>query len=69
MLQKILSSLETFSLKDLHHFKDRLDLLIQKKSYTEKDILDKRDSPRARVKISGTVEIEREREFFGALVC
>ena len=64
MFQEMLSSLETFSLKDLHHFKDRLDLLIQKKSYTEKNILDKRDSPRARVKISGTVEIEREREFF-----
>ena len=64
MFQKMLSSLETFSLKDLHHFKERLDLLIQKKSYTEKNILDKRASHRARVKISGTAEIEREREFF-----
>ena len=64
MFQEILSSLETFSLKDLHHFKDHLDLLIQKKSYTEKNILDKRVSHRARVKISGTAEIEREREFF-----
>ena len=60
----MLSSLETFSLKDLYHFKDRLDLLIQKKSYAEKNILDKRASHRARVKISGTAEIEREREFF-----
>ena len=64
MFQEMLSSLETFSLKDLHHFKDRLDLLIQKKSYTEKNILDKRVSHRACVKISGTAEIEREREFF-----
>ena len=64
MFQEILSSLETCSLRDLHHFKDRLDLLIQKKNYAEKNILDKRVSHRARVKISGTAEIEREREFF-----
>ncbi len=64
MFHEMLSSLETFSLKDLYHFKDRLDLLIQKKSYAEKNILDKRASHRARVKISGTAEIEREREFF-----
>ena len=64
MFQEMLSSLETFSLKDLHHFKDHLNLLIQKKSYSEKNILDKRASHRARVKISGTAEIEREREFF-----
>ena len=60
----MLSSLETCSLRDLHHFKDRLDLLIQKKNYAEKNILDKRLSHRARVKIPGTAEIEREREFF-----
>ena len=64
MFQEMLSSLETCSLRDLHHFKDRLDLLIQKKNYAEKNILDKRVSHRARVKISGTAEIEREREFF-----
>ncbi len=64
MFQEMLSSLKNFSLKDLHHFKDRLDLLIQKKNYAEKNILDKRVSHRARVKISGTAEIEREREFF-----
>jgi len=64
MFQEMLSSLETFSLKDLHHFKDHLDLLIQKKSYEKKNILDKRVSYRARVKIPGTAEIEREREFF-----
>ena len=64
MFQEMLSSLETCSLRDLHHFKDRLDLLIQKKNYAEKNVLDKRVSHRARVKISGTAEIEREREFF-----
>ena len=64
MFQEMLSSLKNFSLKDLHRFKDGLDLLIQKKNYTEKNILDKRVSHRARVKISGTAEIEREREFF-----
>ena len=64
MFQEMLSSLETFSLKDLHHFKDRLDLLIQRKNYAEKNILDKRLSHRARVKIPGKAEIEREREFF-----
>ena len=64
MFQEKLSSLETCSLRDLHHFKDRLDLLIQKKNYAEKNILDKRLSHRARVKIPGTAEIEREREFF-----
>ena len=64
MLQKMLSSLENFSLDDLHQFKDRLDILIKKKIYAEKTVLDKRISHRARVKITGTAEIEREREFF-----
>ena len=64
MFQEMLNSLETFSLKDLHDFKDRLDLLIKQKTYAEKSFLDKRTSHRARVKISGTAQIEREREFF-----
>ena len=64
MLRKMLSSLETFSLGDLHHFKDRLDILIKRKTYAEKTALDKRVSHRACVKIMGTAEIEREREFF-----
>ena len=64
MLRKMLSSLETFSLGDLHHFKDRLDILIKRKTYAEKTALDKRASHRACVKIMGTAEIEREREFF-----
>ena len=64
MFQEMLNSLETFSLRDLHDFKDHLDLLIKQKSYAEKSSLDKRTSHRARVKISGTAQIEREREFF-----
>ena len=64
MFQKMLSSLENFSLDELHRFKNCLDLLIKKKIYTEKTLLDKRISHRARVKIAGTAEIEREREFF-----
>ena len=64
MFQDILDSLESFSLKDLYHFKDHLDLLIKKKTYKEKSTLDKRISHRARVKIFGTATIEREREFF-----
>ena len=67
MWQKILSSLGTFSLVVLHHFRDRLDLLIKKKSYTEKSALDKRTGHRAHIKIAGTAEIEREREFFGQI--
>ena len=64
MFQDILDSLENFSLKDLHHFKDHLDLLIKKKNYEDQSTLDKRISHRARVNIFGTVTIEREREFF-----
>jgi len=64
MFQKTLSSLENFSLDELHRFKNCLDLLIKKKIYTEKTTLDKRISHRARVRIAGTAEIEREREFF-----
>ena len=64
MFQDILDSLENFSLKDLYHFKDRLDLLIKKKTYKEQSTLDKRISHRSRVKIFGTATIEREREFF-----
>ena len=64
MWRKILSSLENFSLEDLHQLKDYLDLLIQKKRYVQESALDKRTSHRADVKIAGTVEIEREKEFF-----
>jgi len=64
MWQKILSSLENLSLEDLYQLKSRLDLLIQKKEYAQKSAPDKRSSHRAHVKIAGTVEIEREKEFF-----
>ena len=64
MWRKILSSLENYSLDDLHQLRNRLNLLIQKKEYAQKITLDKRIGHRAHVKIAGTVEIEREKEFF-----
>lgn len=63
MWRKILGSAEDFSLEDLHQLKDHLDLLIRKKTHAQKNTLDKRTSDRARVKITGTAEIEREKEF------
>ena len=39
-------------------------MLIKKKKYAQKVSLDKRVSHRANVNIAGTVEIEREKEFF-----
>ena len=64
MWQKTLPVLENFSLSDLHQLRGHLDLLIKKKIYAKKSALDKRASHRANVKIFGTAEIEREREFF-----
>ena len=64
MWQKILPVLESFSLNDLHQLRGHLDLLIKKKTYVQQSALDKRASHRANVKIFGTAEIEREREFF-----
>ena len=64
MWQKTLPVLENFSLNDLHQLKDHLDLLIKKQTYEKKNALDKRASHRVNVKILGTAEIEREREFF-----
>ena len=64
MWRKILSSLGNFSLNDLHQLRNRLDLLIQKQEYAQKVALDKRIGHRANVKITGTLEIEREKEFF-----
>lgn len=63
MWQETLRSLESFSLDDLHQLKNHLDQLIQNKKDSKGD-LDKRTSNRAHVKIAGTVEIEREKEFF-----
>lgn len=64
MWRKILGFLENYSLEDLHQLKNHLDLLIQKKKYAQESTLDKRIGHRADVKITGTVEIEREKEFF-----
>ena len=64
MWQKTLPVLENFSLNDLHQLRGYLDLLIKKKIYAKKSALDKRASHRANVKIFGTAEIEREKEFF-----
>ena len=64
MWRKILSSLENYSLDDLYQLKNHLDLLIKKKNIAQKISLDKRIGHRAHVKIAGTMEIEREKEFF-----
>jgi hypothetical protein len=64
MWQKTIPVLENFSLNDLHQLRGHIDLLIKKKTYAKKSALDKRASHRANVKIFGTAEIEREREFF-----
>jgi len=64
MWQKIIPAVESFSLNDLHQLRGHLDLLIKKKTYAQKSALDKRASHRANVKIFGTAEIEREKEFF-----
>jgi hypothetical protein len=64
MWQKTLPVLKNFSLHDLHQLRGHLDLLIKKKTHDQKSALDKRASHRANVKIFGTAEIEREREFF-----
>ncbi len=64
MWQNTLPILENFSLNDLHQLRGHLDLLIKQKTYAKKSALDKRTSHRANVKIFGTAEIEREREFF-----
>ena len=63
MWHETLNSLDNLSLDDLYQLKNHLDLLIQKKKDSNR-ALDKRTSNRAQVKIAGTVEIEREKEFF-----
>lgn len=64
MWRETLDSLENYSLEDLHELRLRLDQFIKKKEYTQKVSLDKRNSHRACVHIGGTVEIQREKEFF-----
>jgi hypothetical protein len=61
MIEKIMASLESLPTKDLIVIRDNLDELIQSKY---DDDLGKRKSQRAKVKILGSLEIEREKEFF-----
>ena len=56
-----MASLESLPTEDLIIIRGKLDKLIQSK-YA--DDLGKRKSQRAKVKISGNLEIEREKEFF-----
>ena len=61
MTEEIMASLESLSTEELIKIRKELDQLIKKKF--NKD-LGKRQGHRAKVKITGNVEIEREREFF-----
>jgi hypothetical protein len=61
MIEKIMASLESLPTKDLLDIRENLDELIRSKY---DDHLGKRKSKRAKVKISGNLEIEREKEFF-----
>ena len=56
-----MASLESLPTEDLIIIREKLDKLIQSK-YT--DDLGRRKGKRAKVKISGNLEIEREKEFF-----
>ena len=56
-----MASLESLPTDDLIIIREKLDELIQSK-YA--DDLGKRKGQRAKVKISGNLEIEREKEFF-----
>ena len=61
MIEKIMASLESLPTEDLLNIRKNLDELIQSKRDVD---LGKRKSKRAKVKISGELEIEREKEFF-----
>ena len=61
MTEKIMASLESLSTDELIKVRKDLDQLIKEKF--DKD-LGKRQGQRAKVKIVGQVEIEREKEFF-----
>ena len=60
MIDKIMASLESLPTEDLLNIRTNLDELIKSKY----DDLGKRKGRRAKVKISGNLEIEREKEFF-----
>ena len=64
MIEKIMASLESLPTEDLLKIRKNLDALIQSKY---DDDLGKRQGKRAKVKIAGNVEIEREKEFFFTL--
>lgn len=64
MIEKIMASLESLPTDDLIKIRQDLDQLIKEKF--DKD-LGKRKGQRAKVKIVGQVEIEREKEFFYTL--
>jgi hypothetical protein len=61
MIDKIMASLESLPTEDLLSIRTNLDELIKSKY---DDDLGKRKGRRAKVKISGNLEIEREKEFF-----
>jgi len=61
MIEKIMASLESLPTEDLLNIRKNLDELIKAKYDND---LGKRKGKRAKVKISGNVEIEREKEFF-----
>jgi hypothetical protein len=61
MIEKIMASLESLPTEDLLIIRKNLDGLIRSKYDND---LGKRKGQRAKVEISGNVEIEREKEFF-----
>ena len=61
MTEKTMALLESHSTEELIKIRKDLDQLIKKKFNND---LGKRQGHRAKVKITGNVEIEREREFF-----
>jgi len=61
MLEKILASLEGLPIEDLKKVKEHLARLIHREN---QKTFGKREGKRARTKLSGSLEIEREKEFF-----
>ncbi len=61
MLQDILSSIEGLPMEDLLRIKNHLNHLIAKE---DKKSLGKRKYRRAKTRLSGSLEIEREKEFY-----
>ena len=61
MIEKIMAYLESLPTEDLLNIRKNLDELIRSKFDVD---LGKRKGKRAKVKISGNLEIEREKEFF-----